>query len=117
MQADMVFRPWLVNDRVKELDGRRVRISGVMHAGFDRKKGRIREFVLLKNTECKFGPGGQADHLVMVKLEETATADYQGDTPISVEGVLRMNPFQGPDGNTWSIYDLEAADSVTTVRR
>jgi hypothetical protein len=115
MQADMVFRPFLVTDRVRELEGRRVRISGVMNAP-DRLEG-IKEFVLLKNTECKFGPGGMADHLVSVTLKDGETATYQGDQPISVEGVFRLKPFQGPDGFTWSVYDLEMAENVATLRR
>jgi len=33
MQADMVFRPFLLSDRVKELDGKRVAIKGYIHPG------------------------------------------------------------------------------------
>jgi hypothetical protein len=115
MKEDMVFRPWLITDRVKELDGRRVRIKGVLLP--DATGEGIKEFILLKNVECKFGPGGQADHLVNVKLKKDVTTSFTGDRPISVEGVFRVVPFQGPDGNTWKIYDLEAADNVQTVWR
>lgn len=115
MQADMVFRPFLITDRVRQLEGRRVRIGGVMYAT-DRTRG-ITEFVLLKNTECKFGPGGMADHLVSVTLKDGETTTYPGDKPISVEGVLRVNPFQGPDGFTWSVYDLEMAENVQPLIR
>jgi hypothetical protein len=75
------------------------------------------EFILLKNINCPFGPGGQADHLMTIKMKKGDSADYFGDQPVSVEGVLRVNPFQGPDGYTWSVYDLEAAENVTIVRR
>jgi hypothetical protein len=112
VQADMVFRPFMLTDRVKELEGKRVRINGYMLPD-SRTKG-IRQFVLLKNTECKFGPGGQADHLVNVLMTDGVTAKYRDD-PIAVEGVLTVNPFEGPDGNTWSIYDL-ACDHVETYR-
>ena len=60
---------------------------------------------MLKNTECKFGPGGQADHLLSVKMIPGEDTRFRDD-PISVEGTLIIKPFQGPDGNTWSIYDL-----------
>src|SRR4029079_8355341 len=66
------------------------------------------EFILLKNTQCKFGPGGQADHLADVKLKADSSVLFT-PSPIKVEGTLVLEPFQGPDGNTWSIYRLEAA--------
>ncbi len=114
MQQDIVFRPWMLSDRAKELDGKRVRLTGFMHGGVSQTK-KIKEFVLLKNTECKFGPGGQADHLVQVKMHGSATADYSA-SPLQIEGVLKLNPFKGPDGNTWSIYDLEG-ETAKTVRK
>ena len=110
MREDMVFRPFLVTDRVKGLDGTRVRITGFIHAGAAGTKG-IREFVLLKNTECKFGAGGQADHLAMVYLTPGQTTKYQVEA-VKVEGVLKVKPFEGPDGNTWSVYDLADAKLV-----
>ena len=69
---------------------------------------------MLKNTECKFGPGGQIDHLINVLMNDGVTAKFR-DKPVSVQGVLEINPFQGPDGNTWSIYDL-ACERVETYR-
>lgn len=100
----MVFRPVMLTERAKSLDGKRIRISGYMLP--DSKSKNLKEFVLLKNTECKFGPGGQADHLLNVQLKPGTTTDFRDDA-VAVEGVLKVNPFQGPDGNTWSIYDLE----------
>jgi hypothetical protein len=109
MAVDMVYRPFLLNDRVKELDGQKVSIMGYIHAGASASK--VKEFVLLKNTECKFGAGGQADHLAMVYLAPGETTKYQLDA-IKVEGKLVVKPFQGPDGNTWSVYDLVEAKVV-----
>ena len=107
MQANIVFRPFMVTDRVKDLDGKRVSISGFMHGAAAGLKG-VKEFVLLKNTECKFGQDGQADHLAMIYLKDgTATKYTLSD--IVVEGTLRIEPYTGPDGNTWSIYNLEDA--------
>ena len=104
MQEDMVFRPIMLTDRVRELEGKRIRINGYMLP--DTKTRGIREFVLLKNTECKFGQGGRADHLMNVVLKDGVTTKIR-DQPIAVEGTLLIKPFQGPDGNTWSIYDLD----------
>jgi hypothetical protein len=107
MQADVVFRPFMISDRVKELEGKRISIIGYMHGGQAGQRG-IKEFILLKNTQCKFGPGGQADHLADVKLKPEAGIPYT-PSPIKVEGTLVLEPIQGTDGNTWSIYRLESA--------
>lgn len=107
LQPDVVFRPFMLSDRVRELEGKRVSIVGYMHPGVATARG-IREFVLLRNKECKFGPGGQADHLAQIYLRKGESIDF---TPgaVKVEGTLRIEPFQGPDGNTWSIYRMEDA--------
>jgi hypothetical protein len=97
----------MLSDRARELDGKRVSIVGYMHPGVSSTRG-IHEFVLLRNKECKFGPGGQADHLAQVYLRQGTTTDFTPG-PVKVEGTLRIEPFQGPDGNTWSIYRLENA--------
>jgi len=114
MQADMVFRDFLLTDRARELDGKKVRLVGYMDGGVSQTKG-IQEFVLLRNTECKFGPGGQADHLVRVLMKDGATADYSLNA-LQIEGVIKVNPFNGPDGNTWSVYDL-IGEQVKTIRK
>ncbi len=106
MQPDIVLRPWMLTERAQELDGKKIRVQGYMHGGVDRRTN-IKEFVLLRNLECKFGPGGQADHLIRVKLGDGVTTDYAGKDVVEVVGVLKIEPFQGPDGNTWSIYDMD----------
>lgn len=110
MQADVVFRPFMVSDRVKELEGKRISIVGYMHGGQATQRG-IKEFILLKNTQCKFGPGGQADHLATVILKPDASTAFT-PSPVKVEGTLKVEPFQGPDGNTWSIYRLEGSSAA-----
>lgn len=107
LQADVVFRPFMLTDRAKALDGTNVSLAGYMHGAVASKSG-IKEFVLLRNLECKFGPGGQADHLAQVILRSGATTSFS-PSPIKVEGKLKVEPFEGPDGNTWAIYRLEDA--------
>jgi len=115
MQSDMVFRPFLLRNRaVERLLGKRVHLGGYIYPG-DSATG-MKEFILLKNTECKFGPGGVADHLILVKMQGTATAEYTNKV-VYVEGTLVLNPVQGPDGNTWSIYDLHCERVTLHPRR
>lgn len=110
MQADMVYRPFLLTDRVKELEGKRLSIIGYMHPGVLSQKN-IKEFILLKNTECKFGPGGQADHLAQVFLRADDATRYSASA-LKVEATLKVEPYEGTDGNTWAIYRLEDAKIV-----
>ncbi|HND51454.1 MAG TPA: hypothetical protein PLV92_03625 [Pirellulaceae bacterium] len=114
MQADMVYRDFLLTDRVRELDGKRVRLVGYIFGGVSQLKD-LKEFIVLKNLECKFGPGGQADHLIRVMMKGEHGADYT-DTAVQLEGVLKLNPYMGPDGNTWSVYDLET-DKVKDLKK
>ncbi len=107
MQKDIPFREWMMNDEVKELEGQRVSITGVMWGGVEKPRG-IKKFVLLRNAECKYGPGGQADHLAHVELKAGQTFDYTSST-VRVEGKLKIAPETGTDGNTWSLYVLEDA--------
>lgn len=114
MQPDTRFREFMLSERAKELDGQRVAITGFMLA--DTQVSGIKEFVLLRNTECKFGPGGLADHLVSVTLREGESTHYRS-RPVRLEGTLKIDPYHGPGGFTWYIYELNEADNVTTVRR
>lgn len=107
MDKDIVYRPWMLSERAKELEGKRIRIAGVMHGGVE-SQTKIKAWVLLRNKECKFGPGGQADHVAQVVMKEGRTANFTTDT-LRVEGTLRVTPSQGKDGNTWYIYTLEDA--------
>jgi hypothetical protein len=114
MEKDMVYRPWMLESetnggRAKELEGKVVRLSGIMHGGV-RSTKKNKEFVLLRNKECKFGPGGQADHLAKIFMKDGKTVSYTEET-VTVEGTLRIKPEMGDDGNTWSIYEIEGAEA------
>lgn len=117
MQENMVFRDFLLEAKpeTKALDGKRIRISGFMYGGVQKTEG-ITDFVLLKNTQCKYGPGGQADHLLIVKLMPGETAKFTADE-FFVEGVLRIAPTSGPGDFTWSMYDLVEAVVTRGVRK
>jgi hypothetical protein len=102
MKEDTVFRSSMLTDRVKQLDGQRVRIRGFIFPSIFQQNG-ITSFPLVKNTQCKFGPGGIAHHIIMIDLQPGLSTSYTV-RPIAVEGVLTVRPWTGPDGNTWTIY-------------
>ena len=71
MKEDSVFDPGLLTPRVKQLDGQRVRIRGFIYPSVFQQTG-ITRFPLVKNTECKFGPGGVAHHIIVVEMQPEA---------------------------------------------
>lgn len=113
MQVDVRFRPQMLEydgGRVKELFGKKIIVAGYMNPT-DTMRG-VTEFILLRNLECKFGPGGQADHLVHVIMEEGLTTAFT-DKIVYVEGILSLNPFPTDEPVTWSIYDVHATKVST----
>ncbi|WP_425618256.1 hypothetical protein NA78x_001958 [Anatilimnocola sp. NA78] len=110
MQANMVYRPWMLKDEQKELDGQRVSLTGVMYPGDSTK---FDSFILLRNKECKYGDGGQADHLADIKLTPGTKTTYHGGT-VRVEGVLRVRPDTREDF-TWSVYVID--DAKVTIQQ
>ena len=52
---------------------------------------------------------------IKVKLNAAATTNFT-DQIIAVEGILKINPWEGPDGNTWSVYDLDGLSVTNNTR-
>jgi hypothetical protein len=107
MEPDTLFQEWMLTQRVRDLDGRRVRITGFMFAGGLFTTRNIKEFILLREKECPYGPGGQAHHVIAVELANELTTSYTTN-PVTVEGRLAVRPFTGPDGKTWAMYHINA---------
>ena len=112
MQPDQRFRDFMLTERAREFDGRLIKISGNMWPDIQQKN--IKEFVLLRNKTCKFGPGGQADHLLVVKLEKDKKTSFRNeDTVYEVTGRLEISPEHLQDF-TLSIYNLH--DATVTIK-
>jgi hypothetical protein len=107
MEPDAVFQEWMLTQRVRDLDGRQVRITGFMCAGSIFTRRDIKNFVLLREQECPYGAGGEAHHAIEVVLQGGATTSYTTG-PLTVEGRLSVKPFTGPNGKTWAMYHLQA---------
>jgi len=104
MKEDQRFEPSMATDRVRELDGQRIRIRGFLFPAIFQQTG-IDKFPLVLNTECKFGPGGLAHHVILVEMVDGATTSYT-IRPVAVTGRLTLAPWNGPDGNTWTLYHI-----------
>jgi hypothetical protein len=108
LKPDVPFHEEMLTNAVRALAGKRISVSGVMWGGVEKPRG-LERFILLRNRPAKFGPGGEpADHLMHVALRSGETIDFTAET-IRVEGIFRIEPETGADGNTWSLYILDDA--------
>ncbi len=110
MEPDSVFEDWMLTLKVKAKLNQRVRITGFM-CGAILQSRNIAEIPLLREKECPYGLGGQAHHVVQLHMRATDLLEFTVQ-PITVEGNLTLKPFTGPNGKTWSLYDLDDAVRV-----
>jgi hypothetical protein len=101
---DIQFDRSMLTDRVLELEGRRVVVRGYISGTVIQSKG-ITHFPLMRDTICKFGPGAQAHHNVQVVLAGGNATDFT-TLPVAIEGILSIDPYEGPDELTYSIYKV-----------
>jgi hypothetical protein len=105
MEPDSVYQPWMLTTAIKVLEGKPVRIKGWMH-GAVFQRSNIRNFHLMREKECPFGPGGQAHHAIEVVMQGANRADFSVEE-ITVEGIFSIVPVTGENGKTWSLYRIE----------
>ena len=99
----------MLSDDIKQLDGQVVKIRGYMWPSFQQSD--IKAFVLLLNTQCKFGSA--KDPLwcnIRVTMADGKGADF-GIKPMTVEGKLNIDLLKG-DSYDISIYSMEDARVV-----
>jgi len=106
MEPDTLFEPWMMTTRIKALESRQVRLTGYM-CGAVFQRDNIRNFPLMRELECPFGPGGQAHHVVEVELQNKLRTRFTTE-PVTVEGTFGIQPRTGPNGKTWSLYRIDA---------
>jgi hypothetical protein len=95
----------LLTDKVKQLDGKPIRIRGYILPSF--QQSGIKQFILVRdNMECCFGPGALLHDCIVVEMVAPATATFTV-RPVSVEGKFSIAELKGPDGNYLAIYHLD----------
>ena len=107
---DQAFDPKMLNDGVRSLFDRRIKIRGyILPWTMLHEKGN-KGFILVRdNQECCFGPGAALYDCIMVRMNPGHTADYRA-VPVAVTGTFRFHEHV-EDGVTRSVFRLEA-DSV-----
>ena len=95
------FRKSLITKKAKGFDGKAISIRGFMSPSF--KADGITEFVLMRNTQCKFGVDA-AHHFVRVRIKEGKSTSYT-IRPITVVGSFKIKQLN-IGKTTWAIYEL-----------
>ncbi|TWT98985.1 hypothetical protein Pla100_21510 [Neorhodopirellula pilleata] len=115
IEKDAPFDEKKLNDTLRFLDGRKVKLRGYILPSTLFKETDISEFVLVRdNQECCFGPGAALFDCVMVEMVGTANTDFV-TRPVTVEGKFvfdpdkyRYPPGVGPRGAThMAIFRIE----------
>ena len=105
MPLKTLFDRSMLTPRAAALDNQLVRLRGFIFAGGVFQQSGIKNFLLVKNTECKFGPDGLAYCVIQVELDAGVTTRFT-TYPVTVEGTLSVRPFND-SGFTWSVYHLQ----------
>jgi hypothetical protein len=103
------FDEALLTPRIKQLEGKRIRVPGIMLATFQQKG--IKEFILLMNTECKYGSAKDPVWCnIRVTMDDDESATYT-TRAVTVEGVLSLDVLEGAKYDI-SLYTLDEAKVV-----
>ena len=89
MLRDLDLNTGIASEKLKSLDGRRVRIPGFMVPLEDNRQ-EVTEFLLVPNPQaCIHAPAPPANQMVLVRMSASAAKMAWG--PIWVEGSLRLS--------------------------
>jgi hypothetical protein len=105
---DQPFDPSMLNDGVRSLFDRQVKIRGYIlpqSVLFD--KGNTNFILVRDNQECCFGPGAALYDCIYVQMKPGRTADFRA-IPIAATGTFRFQPYQDSFGKTRAVFLLEA---------
>ncbi len=101
------FSREMLTEEIEALMERTVRIKGFIRPSF-RQTG-LTKFVFVRDDqECCFGPGAALYDCILVELATGKSTDFTV-RPITIRGVVYVQDFTGPDGNTWAIYRMRDA--------
>ncbi|MGB7326231.1 MAG: DUF3299 domain-containing protein [Rubripirellula sp.] len=91
IDKDAAFAPKMLNNDVKGLDGKKVKLRGYILPATLFKETDIDQFVLVRdNQECCFGPGAALFDCVIVEMVPGKTTDFV-TRPVTVEGKFKID--------------------------
>ena len=104
-----------IPDEVKQIDGKKVAITGFM-LPIDVDKGKVKRFLLLKSTmSCCFGVAPRINEVVYVESSKKQKIQTVMDMPITVFGKLSVGQQFREDLMLMGVYQLEL-DEVKRAR-
>jgi hypothetical protein len=105
IEPDAPFDRSMLTDKVRELDGKPIRIRGYILPTAQQRG--IKQFVLVRdNQECCFGPGAALYDCILVRMQGDKSAEFSV-RPVAVEGEFKVEEFYGPDEKPLAIYRLD----------
>lgn len=105
IEPDAPFDRSMLTDKVRELDGKPIRIRGYILPTAQQRG--IKQFVLVRdNQECCFGPGAALYDCILVRMQGDKSAEFSV-RPVAVEGKFKVEEFYGPDDKPLAIYRLD----------
>ena len=109
LKKDEPFKKEALTAKVKELDGKWIKIRGYILPSF--QDTGIKQFVLVRdNMECCFGPGAALHDCILVEMLDDATANFTV-RPVTVIGKFTIKEVVDADGKHLAIYRLDARDA------
>ena len=104
-----------IPDNVKQIDGKKVAITGFM-LPIDVDKGKVQRFLLLKSTmSCCFGVAPRINEVIYVESSKKQKIQTVMDMPITVFGKLSVGQQFREDLMLMGVYQLEL-DEVKPAR-
>ncbi len=104
-----------IPDKVKQIDGKKVAITGFM-LPIDVDKGKVQRFLLLKSTmSCCFGVAPRINEVIYVESSKKQKIQTVMDMPITVFGKLSVGQEFREDLMLMGVYQLEL-DEVKRAR-
>ncbi|RKU32837.1 hypothetical protein C6496_23180 [Candidatus Poribacteria bacterium] len=104
-----------IPDEVKQIDGKKVAITGFM-LPIDVDKGKVQRFLLLKSTmSCCFGVAPRINEVIYVESSKKQKIQTVMDMPITVFGKLSVGQQFREDLMLMGVYQLEL-DEVKRAR-
>jgi hypothetical protein len=105
LKKDEPYKPELLTTKVKQLDGKWIKIRGYILPSFQDKD--IKQFVLMRdNKECCFGPGAALHDCILVEMQGDARAEYT-TRPVTVTGKFALKEVVF-DGKQVAIYRIDS---------
>jgi len=109
LKKDEPFKKSSLTTKVKELDGKWIKIRGYILPSF--QDTGIKQFVLMRdNMECCFGKGAALHDCILVEMLDDATTNFTV-RPVTVIGKFTIKEVVDAEGKQLAIYRLDARET------